>query len=94
MCGRGQKWVSPILIHMHPLSPTRRTAEPQQAPPLTFATGTYVTDGRRLFRVVSQFSPGAERVFASLEDCMTLEVSAYAPGDLYSMGLRTVEPAA
>ncbi len=30
-------------------------------------------------------------MFASLEDCATLEVQAYAPGELYAMELRAVQ---
>ena len=74
-------------------APTTRifARRPSRVP--AFIPGSYLTDGRRLFRVVSQFTPSAERVFASLEDCFTLEVSDYAPGELYSMGLRTVRTA-
>jgi hypothetical protein len=50
----------------------------------------YLTDGRRLFRVVSQFGAGAEHVFVSLENCLTLEIQAYAPGELDAMRLRPV----
>lgn len=53
-------------------------------------TGAYVTDGRRLYRVVSQFTPQAARVFAALEDCRTLEVRPYSPDELYAMRLRPV----
>ena len=54
--------------------------------------GTYLTDGRRLLRVVSQFT-AAPRKFAELEDCLTLEVERYSPLDLWRMNLRTVAPA-
>ena len=54
------------------------------------AEDRYLTDGRRLFRVVSQFSGDARRRFASLEDCLTLEVTAYSPGELETMRLRPV----
>jgi len=50
-----------------------------------------VTDGHRLFRVISQFATVGEHVFASLEDCRTLEVQAYAPGELAAMRLRAVK---
>jgi hypothetical protein len=50
----------------------------------------YLTDGRRLFRVVSQLGAGTEHVFASLENCLTLEIQAYAPGELDAMRLRPV----
>ena len=52
--------------------------------------GSYLTDGWRLFRVISQFSPRSARVFAALEDCRTLEVRPYSPDELYAMRLRPV----
>jgi hypothetical protein len=55
---------------------------------------SYVTDGRSLYRVISQFTPEADRAFASLEDCVTLEAKAYSPDELYEMGLRPVRPTA
>ena len=51
---------------------------------------SYVTDGKRLLRVVSRFEADAESTFASLEDCMTLEVRPYSPGELSAMMLQTV----
>jgi hypothetical protein len=53
-------------------------------------SGGYVTDDRRLFRVVSQFAFAGDHVVASLEDCRTLEVRDYSPGELHAMGLRAV----
>jgi hypothetical protein len=50
----------------------------------------YVTDGRRLFRIISLFEPGSARPTAELEDCMTLEVGRYSPDDLFEMRLRPV----
>jgi hypothetical protein len=52
--------------------------------------GSYLTDGRRLYRVISQFTPRNARVFATLEDCRTLEVRPYSPDELYAMRLRPV----
>jgi hypothetical protein len=49
----------------------------------------YVTDGRRLFRIVSLFEPNSSAV-AELEDCMTLEIERYSPDDLFGMRLRPV----
>lgn len=60
--------------------PLRRRAQ-------RFAPGSYLTDGRRLLRVVDA---GAGRAFSSLEDCLTLEVRLYSPGEMRGMGLRTV----
>lgn len=53
-----------------------------------FTPGVYVTDGQRLFRVVS---PG-QSLFpsAELEDCMTLEVERYFSDELYAMRLHRV----
>jgi hypothetical protein len=56
------------------------------------APGTYTTDGRRLYRVVSRFSDTCGRPFAALEDCLTLEVVTHTPDELYAMGLRQVLP--
>lgn len=64
----------------------RATVDPSES----LAVGSYLTDGRRLFRVVSQFAAGGQRPFTSLEDCLTLEVQAYAPGELGAMRLRPV----
>ena len=76
----------------YPISaPRRPTPSPH---PLLLTADSYLTDERRLFRVVSPLVPGAGRVEASLEDCLTLEVTSYAPGQLYTMGLRTVRAAA
>jgi hypothetical protein len=52
--------------------------------------GRYVTDGCRLFRVASRLAAGREDVLVALEDCATLEVQAYAHGELGHMGLRAV----
>ncbi len=62
----------------------------RQAPISLPRSGSYVTDGQRLFRVVSQFAFAGDHVVASLEDCLTLDVRAYAPGELHAMGLRPV----
>lgn len=68
---------------------TRVTEGAEQAE--SFAPGVYVTDGVRLFRVIS---PG-QSLFpsAELEDCMTLEVDRYFSDELFSMRLHRVEPA-
>jgi hypothetical protein len=72
-------------------APRRPTPRPEH--PLRLTADGYLTDGRRLFRVVSPLIPGAGRIEASLEDCLTLEVTAYAPEELHTMGLRTVRAA-
>lgn len=71
------------------LAPSFRLGS-RPAPPVFPSAGSYVTDGRRLLRVVSQFATVGDHVFASLEDCHTLEVHAYAPGELREMRLRPV----
>ncbi len=54
------------------------------------ARGSYVTDGKRLFRVVTQFPPRHRSPVAMLEDCHTLEVTPFSPDELYEMELRLV----
>jgi hypothetical protein len=61
-----------------------------QPPAALPGSGSYVTDGHRLFRVVSQFAFVGDHVFASLEDCLTLDVQPYAPSELCEMRLRPV----
>lgn len=51
--------------------------------------GGYVTDGKRLPRVVSQFKARDASVFAALEDCLTLEIRPYSSGELSAMRLHT-----
>jgi hypothetical protein len=53
--------------------------------------GGYLTDGHKLFCVVSQFAFAGDHVFAALEDCLTLDVRAYAPDELCEMALRPVQ---
>lgn len=68
-----------------------RRAEPEAMP----EAGTYLTDGRRLFRVMRGFaSPieGSEGSFALLEDCRTFEAHPFTPSELSSMRLRLVGP--
>lgn len=66
---------------------------PHSPTPAAVMTGdTYLTDGQRLFRVVSPLDPRIERPVARLEDCHTLCVDAYSAGELYAMRLRTVLP--
>ena len=62
--------------------PCRRAPEP-------FVPGRYVTDGYRLFRVVSRFTTTL-CPFAELEDCQTLRVRRYSPNELHGMRLRGV----
>jgi hypothetical protein len=55
-----------------------------------FSPGDYLTDGRRLLRIVSRFDSRAEHIVAVLEDCLTLEIDAYTPDALATMALRRV----
>jgi hypothetical protein len=71
------------------LAPRSRTG-PRCVSAESLHCGAYLTDGRRLFRVVSQFAPAGDDVFASLEDCRTLDVQAYAPGELQAMKLKPI----
>jgi hypothetical protein len=54
---------------------------------------SYLTDGRRLFRVIAQLAARGERNTASLEDCLTLQVQAYSATELAAMKLRPVTTA-
>jgi hypothetical protein len=49
----------------------------------------YLTDGRRLFRVVSRFVNDGS-VLVVIEDSLTLDALAYAAVELVAMGLRPV----
>ena len=60
-------------------------------PATRYEVDAYLTDGRRLFRVVEQLNPGVDRP-ALLEDCLTLELQAYGAKDLWDLQLRTVRP--
>jgi hypothetical protein len=53
--------------------------------------GTYVTDGERLFCVLSQFASDDELELATLEDCLTLEVKPYCLAELDHLRLRAVQ---
>jgi hypothetical protein len=66
------------------------TGNSLQAPGDELRAGTYLTDGRRLLYVVSPFNPSYRRMYAFIEDCMTLEVHPYSPSEMYDMGLRLV----
>ena len=70
-----------------PFSKTiRRSPQRAQVP----AGGSYLTDGQRLFRVVTQFPPRHESSVALLEDCLTLEITPFSPDELYELELRLV----
>lgn len=52
----------------------------------------YLTDGRRLFRVVSRFVNDGS-VLVVIEDSLTLDALAYAAVELVAMALRPVRVA-
>ncbi len=48
--------------------------------------GHYLTDGRRLYRVVSHLYPARRgRQVGLLEDCLTLELAPYSPAEYEAM---------
>ncbi|HTP21245.1 MAG TPA: hypothetical protein VMJ65_16700 [Solirubrobacteraceae bacterium] len=49
----------------------------------------YLTDGRRLFRVVSRFVNDGS-ILVVIEDCVTLDARAYAAAELVPMDVRPV----
>ncbi len=60
-------------------------------------TGTYLTDGRSLFRVQHAITEAdgldLEEPLLELEDCATLELILCSAGALERLGLRPVDPA-
>ena len=62
----------------------------QEAFERKFSAGSYLTDGRRLFRVVSRTAATTGDVLIALEDCRTLRVRSFVPRELEVMGLRSV----
>jgi hypothetical protein len=83
LTGAGKAVGKMSLASLLRIDPGSSSSEPLLA-------GSYVTDGQALYRVLSQFATVGDDVLASLEDCRTLEVHAYAPGELSAMRLRTV----
>lgn len=57
--------------------------------PRDLAPGHYLTDGRRLLRVVSRFVDDSS-VLVVIEDCLTLDAQAYAAVELEPIGVRPV----
>lgn len=74
----------------------RRTEPPDQG----LAPGSYLTDGRHLFRLVSVLTAARNVRLISLEDCRTLEIEVHTADEISRSGLRrvatrpTVEPGA
>lgn len=65
---------------------------PAATEPVELRDGAYLTDGRRLFRVVARLH-AEPRAVAVLEDCFTLELGRYTPLELWRMNLHPVVPA-
>lgn len=85
----------PVLARLWPMPlPFSKTIHRSPQPASSPARGSYLTDGQRLFRVVTQLPPRHDSPFALLEDCHTLEVRPFAPDELYGMGLRLVRAGA
>ncbi len=61
-------------------------------------TGTYLTDGRSLFRIQHAITEAdglhLDEPLLELEDCATLELILCSAGALERLGLRPVDPAA
>jgi hypothetical protein len=70
-----------------PLTVRRARLRPRDLTP-----DRYLTDGRRLFRVVSRFV-NDDSVLVVIEDSMTFDALAYAAVELVAMGLRPVRSA-
>ena len=51
--------------------------------------GSYLTDDRKLFRVIEKFVNGPS-VMVCIEDCLTLETRARAACELGAMGLQAI----
>lgn len=67
------------------------TIRPQQRRgPTTIVPDAYLTDGRRLYRVVRGFSWPPQYSVAELEDCHSLERRAYTPAEILLMDLTPV----
>lgn len=61
--------------------------------PGALLVGSYLTDGRRLFRVASRLDAGCKQVLVALEDCLTLEIRGYSLSELDEMELSAVRTA-
>jgi hypothetical protein len=53
--------------------------------------GDYLTDRKRLYRVLSPLSRPWRRGIAVLEDCRTLTIGVYRAEELWHMALRRVD---
>jgi hypothetical protein len=69
-----------------------RLSDYRSAPldPSALDPGRYLTDSRRLFRVVARFTMPPDTVLVALEDCVTLSVTALLPSEIAALGLSAV----
>jgi hypothetical protein len=58
-----------------------------------FRRGDYLTDRRRLYRVLEILPARGNRRAAILEDCQTLDAAVFRPRELRRMRLQLVQPA-
>jgi predicted Ser/Thr protein kinase len=65
----------------------------RRSPPSHFHNGDYVTDRRRLYRVLEIRPAKRSQRAAILEDCRTLEATHVEAGELSRMQLRLVRGA-
>jgi hypothetical protein len=73
------------------LSPSPHAPAPMN--PSIFHEGDYVTDRRRLYRVLQIVPAKLNRRAAILEDCRTLEAILFRPKELKRMRLQLVQRA-
>lgn len=73
------------LDHLHPDEPAPFGPASHELEP-----GRYLTDERRLYRVISRFAVPGEIVLVVLEDCVTLEPIPFVPNELGELGMRAV----
>jgi hypothetical protein len=82
----------------HDVQDTRAESEipPPADDPKPSITGTYLTDGRSLFRVQHAITEAEglhlDEPLLELEDCATLELILCSAGALERLGLRPVSP--
>jgi hypothetical protein len=72
---------------------TRSPETPATGPGSPHGDGAYLTDGRRLFRVVAPLRSLERPDMAILEDCKTLNLVAFTADELSSMRMTPVTPA-
>jgi hypothetical protein len=84
-------------MHQHhrevTLSPLNRDSSKMPNPSRTqaFQEGDYLTDRRRLYRVLEIVPAKLRKRAAILEDCETLDAALFAPKELKRMRLQLVQ---